>query len=167
MQCFDRYQNWISILREIKALLIAFHYAVSVRILRAARLVTRRPVLERYLHPSCIRLFSPSFEFLPAPLPTLFSPLLILPHLIVLIKYATVLIFALRTEYFLFCLRSFPYFPPAYCSRHVCFCPWLSRELTCVPYRELRNVYTLGPYYDTINEWLTVWRVWRGHAHWP
>lgn len=32
MQCFDRYQHWISILRKIKALLIVFHYAVSVRI---------------------------------------------------------------------------------------------------------------------------------------
>lgn len=166
MQCFDRYQHWISIFRKIKALLIAFHYAVSVRILRGARLVTWWLVLECYLHPSRIRLFSPSFEFLLAsPLP----PKLTLSCLTVLIKRGTpmVLIFAVRTEYFLFCLRLLLYFPPACCSRHVSFCPWLSRELTCVPCRELRNVHTLRPYYDTINEWLTVWRVWRGHAHWP
>lgn len=166
MQCFDRYQHWISILRKIKALLIVFHYAVSVHVLRAARLVTRRLVLERYLHPSRIRLFSLSFEFLLAPFVS--SPFLP-PVLTVLIKRDTpvVLIFAVRTEYFPFCLRSLLYFPPAYCSRYVSFCPWLSRELTCVRCRELRNVYTLSPYYDTINEWLTVWRVWRGHAHWP
>jgi len=132
MQCFDRYQHWISILRKIKALLIVFHYVVSVRILRAARLVTRRLVLERYLHPSRIRLFSLSFEFLLAPPPSF-------------LHYSSPSYYVNKTRYpcsthFRRTHRVFLFLLPVCCS-YVSFYPWLSREFTCVPCCELRSMY--------------------------